>query len=155
MQRSSPNLTVATSLILSALSVSMTASDDSHYVPFVTQGTSSEVSDLRVNISASSNNSLHFTPHDKFLQLATLWFERIWMHSNLDFAGEDDAFKEIVNLGQSVIPFILEEISKAPAHWMLVLHEITGIRMNGDMQSAVDDWIEWGKRNEVHSEIFA
>lgn len=71
---------------------------------------------------------------------------------NSDFQSilDHPAHKEIVEAGESVIKYILQDIQVDPWHWFLALHLITGEIIikpehRGMVQAMLDDWLEWGR----------
>jgi hypothetical protein len=60
------------------------------------------------------------------------------------------AHKEIVEAGESVIKYILQDMQEDTWHWFLALHLITGEIVikeehRGMVQAMIDDWLEWGR----------
>lgn len=63
------------------------------------------------------------------------------------------AYQEIIGMGKSVIPLILNELRKEPHHWFWALSSISGdnpirFEQRGIMQEMVSAWIRWGKEKE-------
>jgi len=62
------------------------------------------------------------------------------------------AHKEIVEAGESVIKYILQDLQDDPWHWFMALHLITGEFVikdehRGMVQAMTDDWLDWGREN--------
>ncbi len=63
------------------------------------------------------------------------------------------AYQEIIAMGKSAIPLILNELKKEPHHWFWALSSITGLNpilpeQRGKMQEMVKAWLAWGKEHE-------
>ncbi len=59
-------------------------------------------------------------------------------------------YQQIIGLGSSVIPLILEDLAKEPDHWGWALEAITGENpvpeeAAGDITAIADAWLAWGR----------
>jgi hypothetical protein len=71
--------------------------------------------------------------------------------SQIEGKARHPAYRQIVAMGQRVVPFILRELQRDPGHWFRALREITGEdpvpeEHAGDIQAMADDWVNWGKK---------
>ncbi len=60
------------------------------------------------------------------------------------------AFREIVNMGEPVVPLLLRDLEKEPSFWVWVLWEITGADPvppsdRGNIAKMTDAWLCWGR----------
>lgn len=63
---------------------------------------------------------------ERFHRLASVWrSETAYVSSSSELVGHP-AFREIVGMGASVIPFLLRELENRTGHWHRALREITG-----------------------------
>ncbi len=89
---------------------------------------------------------------ERFQELADRWENETVFLSNSDRAAEHPAHQEIVSMGQTAVPLILERMQLQGGHWFHALYDITdenpvkpADRGNvGAMQAA---WLEWGEGN--------
>ena len=89
---------------------------------------------------------------ERFRELADRWENETVFLSNSDRAAEHPAHQEIVSMGQTAVPLILERMQLQGGHWFHALYDITdenpvkpADRGNvGAMQAA---WLEWGEGN--------
>ena len=87
---------------------------------------------------------------ERFRELADQWEIETVLLSNSEQAAEHPAHLEIVSMGESAVPLILERMQSQGGHWFHALREITNAnpvkpedRGNvGAMQAA---WVEWGE----------
>ena len=64
---------------------------------------------------------------------------------------DSDAFREIVALGEQVVPLILREMEHSHMHWHLALREITGelpeaAVQGGKVYEIYAAWLRWGRQ---------
>lgn len=60
-------------------------------------------------------------------------------------------YVRIVELGESVVPLILEDLRESADHWFVALHAITGVNpvpeeSRGRLRDMADAWVTWGKK---------
>lgn len=72
--------------------------------------------------------------------------------SSVDKAVAHPSFREIVDMGEQVVPLIMSEISTRPDMLMIALQLITGAdpvrpRHRGHMAEMASDWLDWYRRN--------
>jgi hypothetical protein len=60
------------------------------------------------------------------------------------------SYRQIVKMGQPVIPLLLMELKERPNFWFTALREITGeteVGKGRSFKEAVADWLKWGHDN--------
>lgn len=71
----------------------------------------------------------------------------------LSFHKKDHpAYQRIVAMGQTAIPFILDELRQEPSWVLIALFDITGENPSlpehaGKLKELTQDWLQWGKLN--------
>lgn len=88
----------------------------------------------------------------RFTELADLWERETVLLSNSDRKAAHPAHREIVNMGESAVPLILERISSQGGHWFYALRAITGANPiqpadRGNVSAMQEAWLEWGRFN--------
>lgn len=61
------------------------------------------------------------------------------------------AYQRIVNMGQVVIPFLLEDLRQNPLYWLPALRQITQENpvqpeQRGKIKLMAEAWLNWGKQ---------
>ena len=87
----------------------------------------------------------------RFVALANNWREETGMLSSPSMKAQHPAYREIIALGNAVVPLILEELKHRPSQWFSALTEITGEdpvpeEMAGYVKKMADIWIQWGRK---------
>ena len=87
------------------------------------------------------------------------------MHSNPHFIINNEAFREIVQMGDEALPFIFQKLADGKRGlWWLPLERITGTRLDTgvspidgapgwvstDVPTLKQAWLEWGIENGHH-----
>lgn len=113
------------------------------------------VSELRDDLQ----NSVSMTYRDAalrqiFLDLATRWRQGTRLSSSLAQITRDPAYKAIVELGEEVVPLLLQELRRQPEPWFAALREITHTdpvapEQRGDMHAMAAAWLRWGKDHSL------
>ena len=62
------------------------------------------------------------------------------------------AYREIISMGQEVVPLLLRDLEANQTHWFRALHEITGadpIRASdaGNIAKMAEAWLAWAREN--------
>ena len=88
----------------------------------------------------------------RFTELADRWEMETVFESNTAHVVEHPALKEIINMGEPVVPLILERMRAERAHWFFALRAITGADPvnpadRGKIAVMQDSWLEWGEAN--------
>jgi len=89
---------------------------------------------------------------ERFTKLADRWEKETWFLSSSSRAVEHPAHKEIVSMGEPVVPLILERMREARGHWFSALRAITGVNPvnladRGKIAIMQDAWLKWGEVN--------
>ena len=87
----------------------------------------------------------------RFARLAERWWLEAGGRSISTQMMDSDAFREIVALGEQVVPLILREMEHSHMHWHLALREITGEHTEAGVQPGKVDqiraaWLGWGRQ---------
>ena len=89
---------------------------------------------------------------ETFERLADEWENDTILLSFSSQAAEHSAHQEIVSMGESAVPLILERIQTHGGHWFHTLREITNVNPvqpgdRGRVEVMKVSWLEWGERN--------
>jgi hypothetical protein len=92
----------------------------------------------------------------KFDALAERWNKYNRGRSVVEY--NHPAYWQIVGMGPSAIPFLLEDMEKNNGRWFKALRYITGIQMGteetrGDFQSLKRAWLEWSVADVIGSQL--
>ena len=83
-----------------------------------------------------------------FSDLAQRWRRETAAHSDLQKKVLHPAYQRIIGLGPAVVPYVLRELQREPAHWFWALNAITGADpapSGSTFQEAADAWLKWGR----------
>jgi hypothetical protein len=83
-----------------------------------------------------------------FSELAERWHRETAAHSVLQKKVLHPAYQRIIGLGPAVVPYILRELRRQPAHWFWALNAITGVDpapVGSTFEEAAQAWLKWGK----------
>ncbi|MCY4183400.1 MAG: hypothetical protein OXF43_11025 [Gammaproteobacteria bacterium] len=88
----------------------------------------------------------------RFTELADRWEKETWFLSSSSRAVEHPAHKEIVSMGEPVVPLILERMRGERGHWYFALRAITGANPvnaadRGKVAVMEQAWLRWGEIN--------
>ena len=86
----------------------------------------------------------------RFARLAALWHEETWHLSSATRMAEHPAYREIISLGEAVVPLLLRELAREPDHWFSALKAITGANPvgpadHGRIDKMAAAWLDWGR----------
>ncbi len=86
----------------------------------------------------------------QFASLVEEWKRATAFLSSSTAISEHPAYQAIIALGWPVVPFILRDLEREPAHWFEALRAITGedpvaVEDWGKIQSMRAAWIAWGR----------
>ena len=105
-------------------------------------------------VDAKHGGVVDIAPADRerFEALAKRWWEETALHSNSALKNAHPALQEIISMGQSVTPLILERMRAHGGHWFEALRQITGADPvspadYGNIAAMQDSWLQWGERN--------
>lgn len=89
---------------------------------------------------------------EKFNQLSRQFIEdTAGMSSTIEMA-KHPAYQEIIHLGESVIPLLLQDLQQNPLYWLTALRQITQENpvkpeQRGKVKQMAEAWLNWGKKN--------
>ncbi len=99
-------------------------------------------------------DAVELDPADRqrFTELADRWEMETMLESNTAHAVEHPAHKEIISMGESVVPLILERMRGERGHWFFALRAITGDNPvkpadRGKVAVMEQAWLQWGEVN--------
>ena len=105
-------------------------------------------------VDAKHGDAVDLEPVDRerFEALADRWEEETFFLSRSDLAIAHPLHREIIKLGQPVVPLILERMRAQGAHWFGALEQITGEDPvspadYGNIAAMQNSWLQWGERN--------
>jgi len=92
----------------------------------------------------------------KFATLAETWTRGTAHLSSTRQMAELPAYREIVSLGQAVVPLIFKELEREPGfQWFHALHDILGSgpeipsEARGKLRPVTECWLRWGKEHGI------
>jgi hypothetical protein len=90
------------------------------------------------------------TLEQRFNRLAAIWLAETAHFSSTTDKVAHSAFREIVSMGEAVIPLVLREMEKRRGHWDLALGKITGEKPFspddvGKIRRIEDAWFRWAR----------
>ncbi|MBU1426290.1 MAG: hypothetical protein KKH12_14005 [Gammaproteobacteria bacterium] len=87
---------------------------------------------------------------ETFNTLRTQWRDETEFLSSPYEMAMNESYQQIIGLGESVVPLILQDLAKSSDHWFWALKAIT--RHNpvneqdaGDVSKMAKAWLAWGK----------
>jgi hypothetical protein len=96
------------------------------------------------------------TPADtietQFRRLEAIWNAQTGYLSSYTDIVEHPAFREIIGLGNAVVPLMLRDLEERPRLWVWALPEITGANPvppgeAGNIAIMSEAWLRWGRAN--------
>jgi hypothetical protein len=92
------------------------------------------------------------TVEARFRRLEAVWEEETGHLSATTRTVGHPAFREIVALGEAVVPLMLRDLQKRPRLWVWALPEITGadpvsVPDRGNIARMTDAWLRWGREH--------
>lgn len=82
-----------------------------------------------------------------FHQLKEQWYTATAFVSSGTEIINHPAHQQIINLGPSVVPLIIEELRQGKSHWFYALHKLTDYsppeKYRGNMGKMRTAWLEW------------
>jgi hypothetical protein len=90
----------------------------------------------------------------EFQALARQWKEACGILSSTTAMVAHPAYQAIIDLGQPVVPLLLQELAKEPVHWFEALQAITGEdpvpRSDwGNIPAMTSAWLAWGRSRNL------
>jgi hypothetical protein len=97
-----------------------------------------------------ANEQAGVTEH--FERLAVQWKSDTALLSSTTAMVSHPAYQAIVSLGPLVVPLLLRDLEREPAHWFEALHAITGEdpvprEHWGNIVAMRADWLAWGRQH--------
>lgn len=86
----------------------------------------------------------------RFEMLAAQWREQAGPLSSSTDRAMLPAYQTIIGMGETALPFILEEMRNRGGHWFWALRAITGENPvppehRGNVEAMTEDWLQWGR----------
>ena len=97
-------------------------------------------------ISAASTESVE----QRFRRLEMLWnAETGYLSSDTEIVGHP-AFREIISMGEAVVPLMMKDLAARSSLWVWALPEITGAdpvppSERGNIRKMSEAWLRWGR----------
>ena len=91
--------------------------------------------DKRRRLLGGSDSTVPLSPLDEFKRLVEQWREETGMYSSISKKIEHLAYRRIVAMGESAIPWVLEELRDRPSYWFAALRELAKDLPNTPNQS--------------------
>jgi len=97
-----------------------------------------------------TNSTSSVDSEDLFKKLVAEWRSDTGHLSVVSQRLGHPAYIQIMQMGASAIPLILEELERRPDHWFYALTQLTQenpipVNFNGTIADAIDLWISWGR----------
>lgn len=107
-----------------------------------------------VENAAEQAKAIEPTVENRFRRLAEEWSASVGNVSSLTAMAKHPKYREIIDLGWDVVPFLLQDLQQNHRFWFPALTEITTIqpydpRDAGNSKRMIDAWIKWGKRKQL------
>ena len=92
------------------------------------------------------------TLEERFRRLEAVWDAETALHSSASKIIGHPAFREIVSMGEPVVPLMLRDLEKEPSFWVWALSEITGadpvpVSDRGNIAKMTNAWLRWARAN--------
>lgn len=86
-----------------------------------------------------------------FRKLADEWSRDVGNVSSIAALTSHPKYKEIIDLGWDVVPYLLSDLQQNKRFWFPALHEITKIRPfdpsdAGNSRRMTEAWVKWGQK---------
>jgi hypothetical protein len=90
------------------------------------------------------------TVEQHFRRLEAAWIAATGVRSDDTDIVEHPASREIITLGEAVVPLMLHDLERRPHLWVWALPEITGenpvdVADRGNIARMSEAWLPWGK----------
>ena len=88
---------------------------------------------------------------DRFTRLVAQWKAESVHMSNTAQMAMLRSYQNIIGMGDSAVPLLLEELRREPDHWFWALEAITlenpvPPEANGNVDAMARAWIDWGRQ---------
>jgi len=100
------------------------------------------------------SNAIVETVADRFHRLADEWQSETTTVSSVNALTSHRNYREIVQMGWDVVPYLLIDLQRNNRFWFPALYEITRIRPfdpsdAGDSKRMLEAWVKWGQRKQL------
>lgn len=90
------------------------------------------------------------TVEERFRRLEIRWKEETGHLSSHSAIVNHPAFREIIGLGEAVVPLMLRDLEARPGLWVWALPEVTGTNPvttgeSGKIGRMREAWVRWGR----------
>jgi hypothetical protein len=90
------------------------------------------------------------TVEERFRRLEATWMAEVGYSSSSSELRSHPAFREIIALGEPVVPLMLRDLEERPRHWVWALPQITGtdpvpLSDRGSIAKMSEAWLHWAK----------
>jgi hypothetical protein len=92
------------------------------------------------------------TVEERFRRLEKTWMTEVGHLSSYTAMVSHPAFREIIRMGQAVVPLMLRDLQERPRLWVWALPEITGADPvpagdGGKIAKMSEAWLRWGREH--------
>ncbi|MCI0463270.1 MAG: hypothetical protein L0Z62_40505 [Gemmataceae bacterium] len=92
------------------------------------------------------------TVEERFRRLEATWTAETGYLSSYTDIVEHPAFREIIRLGEAVVPLMLRDLEERPRLWVWALPDITGANPvspgdGGKIAKMSEAWLRWGREH--------
>jgi hypothetical protein len=100
-------------------------------------------------LNQTSERTRAETIEQRLRRLEAKWIAETGHLSSYAAIIRHPAFREIVNMGEAVIPVMLNDLAQRPGLWVWALHDITGDNPvppadAGQIGKMSEAWLRWG-----------
>lgn len=93
----------------------------------------------------------------RFRRLVETWRAETYYLSSVTAKSNHPAFKEIVKMGESAVPWIVEELRNHRDFLFIALHLIVRdgpipAARKGKPHELIEEWLQWAERENIHLE---
>jgi hypothetical protein len=93
----------------------------------------------------------------RFRRLVQQWRSETYYLSSMTAKSHHPAFKEIVEMGELAVPWIIEELRNHRDFLFVALHLIVKggpmpVAPRGKPHKLIDEWLQWAERENIHLE---
>jgi hypothetical protein len=121
----------------------------------ISRGDLSNVAERAWQVFKSYYDHVTITRRDEvlrehFRKLADDWLDATRFTSSFSEMSNHPAYREIIDLGDQVVPLLLRELQDRPNLWFTALTQITGAnpvqdKERGQIEKMRKAWLRWGK----------
>lgn len=114
----------------------------------VNQKISKPWSEVTVTTGFKVKQPTQVSERETFERLKLEWKEATEMLSSITKIIKHPAYQEIIEMGEKVLPWILEELQREPSHWFSALSAIAKVdpvSADDNFEQAVEAWLHWGR----------